>query len=1334
MPAPTPDALFQQATHAFMAGQRTEAQSLLKQALRLNPTHADSWALIALLTDNPTHRRDALQRALKSDPAHPDARQMLRELDGEAALPALPETPVAPPPPRPEPASLSLDDLLDEAPPTAVAPKAPPAPPAPVAEVVPPPLASAPPVESALPAPTPPPGAFLSLASLVGEEALHPAGEPPAPEPPPPSPPAPQPVLKLKPKTAPVKQPPPAWVMEVQGMLPALLGVVFLLLVLWSGFTWWNGLNRQRVSNLPSGLTVQVPVPLVKPEWLTEAEALRWSNQLAQAESALRDAATRPEDEALAQAALSLLLTDQVGRANDAVQAAQRATEIAPNPVQQGYAAYALIMALEAQRAPADGARLRALADEATRAAPRNPYTEIARARAATANADWSQAMTAARSAVHSASEAEQPEAWVALARAAWEQGDLVVAEEAYGKALAVRDYGPWQIERAILLARQRRFDEASTILGHGRSLVPDLPNVAIAEAELALARQDAAAAQTASERLATLLPERGYADFWRGALAEQQSQWTEAIDAYRLAARDPDLELLARAQVAQVYSASGECQRGQEEAEALREIASVAPEVLLALGEAYLCRGRYDDALALMRRGIQRDPANPALYHLAARAADLDGQIEVAIDYFVLALQYAPSLTGIHPSISDLYLFSGEELGGLRARFHAEIALEFDPTNPAAHTAMGRLLYSARRPAQAVAEFEQVLATGQATILSKVELAQALLAAGDTTRAVSILEPMALGDEKAPAVLYNLARGYRNQGRYAEALDALREYVAFVGEENLSYGTFFFASALADPAGYPISRSAVSGSLQLFLDEYLAEQDARATIMTREGGEWLAVLVPISGVVSDEEQLGTAGLVMAVSALSFSRVTPALNGGVRVQIENPDGTLRFAASVPADIAREYSDGILGESQLIATMRYERDSASDQTMDAARAERIGLDLSEHRHLPLLTDVPFNTIGRDDLATRFASDSSDARTQAAMRSAEALYRLLGLIGPDESLAQIQGEASVARVAGFYEPEEGAFYLVTDEGGGDQVQDEITVAHEYQHALQDQHWGLERFREAADSDQQRAFQALAEGEATYTSYSYAYGKIPLFDLLGAFSASAQVDEEKLERSPRHVRSTILFPYETGYAFVSAMVEDESGKPDWEKVDALFENPPRSTEQVLHPEKYKSGEQPKPVALPDLAPLGEGWSIEEEDVLGELSLNLLIEPFTGHAIASRAADGWGGDRYALLAGPDGQRAMVMRLVWDRPEEADEFWGLWPLYLRHRASFRRLIDDPLAAVYTRTRWWQGPDQVLFVQREDATTVTIAIGSSREFLQPLADSLPGAAWERSQP
>src|SRR5205085_6086849 len=74
-----------------------------------------------------------------------------------------------------------------------------------------------------------------------------------------------------------------------------------------------------------------------------------------------------------------------------------------------------------------------------------------------------------------------------------------------------------------------------------------------------------------------------------------------------------------------------------------------------------------------------------------------------------------------------------------------------------------------------------------------------------------------------------------------------------------------------------------------------------------------------------------------------------------------------------------------------------------------------------------------------------------------------------------------------------------------------------------------------------------------------------------------------------------SATYFPYEEGVAFAALLYQNGG----WDAVDAAFKNPPRSTEQVLHPDRYIGGDAPKPIALPALQL--NGWHRITEDTLG-------------------------------------------------------------------------------------------------------------------------------------
>ena len=93
-------------------------------------------------------------------------------------------------------------------------------------------------------------------------------------------------------------------------------------------------------------------------------------------------------------------------------------------------------------------------------------------------------------------------------------------------------------------------------------------------------------------------------------------------------------------------------------------------------------------------------------------------------------------------------------------------------------------------------------------------------------------------------------------------------------------------------------------------------------------------------------------------------------------------------------------------------------------------------------------------------------------------------------------------------------------------------------------------------------------------------------------------------------------------------------------WPAVNAAYLDPPVSTEQVLHPEKYigTPRDVPRDVRVPDLGEdLGEGWRLVAQDVLGELILGAHLDrylPDTQEALV--AAAGWDGDRAMWLEVP--------------------------------------------------------------------------------------------------
>ncbi len=291
--------------------------------------------------------------------------------------------------------------------------------------------------------------------------------------------------------------------------------------------------------------------------------------------------------------------------------------------------------------------------------------------------------------------------------------------------------------------------------------------------------------------------------------------------------------------------------------------------------------------------------------------------------------------------------------------------------------------------------------------------------------------------------------------------------------------------------------------------------------------------------------------------------------------------------------------------------------------------------------------------KQNIEASFRRDNPAAQIAASER----LLKGLGLVPADSSLEQLYVEMFGSQVAGYYDPDTRRLYVVS-RGGGLGPLEEIVYAHEYTHSLQDQHFGLEGLGVDAigQGDRSLARLSLVEGDATLVMTYWAQQALTPAQLLELAGQSADPESMKLlESLPKILSETLLFPYTQGLQFVLGL--QSSG--GWSAVDAAFGNPPDSTEQVLHPEKYAGHEPPIAVALPSdvAARLGTGWSVGTEDTLGELQLRVWLGEAVTVAAATTAAAGWGGDRVALYEGPDGAWAIALRTAWDSEADLEQF-----------------------------------------------------------------------------
>jgi hypothetical protein len=291
---------------------------------------------------------------------------------------------------------------------------------------------------------------------------------------------------------------------------------------------------------------------------------------------------------------------------------------------------------------------------------------------------------------------------------------------------------------------------------------------------------------------------------------------------------------------------------------------------------------------------------------------------------------------------------------------------------------------------------------------------------------------------------------------------------------------------------------------------------------------------------------------------------------------------------------------------------------------------------------------------------------DRHTSAAdRRSATQVLELLRLVKPGTDLRAVEGDVAGEQVAGFYDTRRKRLAIVAGAGAADDVTSEITLAHELDHALDDQRLGLRDLGSAGTDDYVSAYTALVEGVATSVMDQYARRYIDPGRALGSAFATAGPALASTKNIPPYLLASILFSYTSGEKFVNELRRVGHG---WKLVNyALRKRPPRSTEQVIHPEKYFVDERPVPVAVSGVRRLlPSGWKQTASGTVGEFDTDQILKLGVPDAVAGDAAAGWGGGSYVLWSGAGAkQNALVVAWAWDTPQDATQFAGALRTYV---------------------------------------------------------------------
>ena len=299
-------------------------------------------------------------------------------------------------------------------------------------------------------------------------------------------------------------------------------------------------------------------------------------------------------------------------------------------------------------------------------------------------------------------------------------------------------------------------------------------------------------------------------------------------------------------------------------------------------------------------------------------------------------------------------------------------------------------------------------------------------------------------------------------------------------------------------------------------------------------------------------------------------------------------------------------------------------------------------VAAERGVDFVTPVQVELEGEGAFQDRLLEDFDEDADE--LRSTEVFLEGLGLVEPGTDLVESMRSLLGVGVVGFYDPE-------TDElvvrGAALTPYVRTTIAHELVHALDDQHLDLDRPEyDEADDEIGFGFSAVVEGNARRIEEAYRASMSDEEQELATEEELSLGGTADLGDVPVVLVDLIGAPYALGERLVGGLA-DEGGE---EAVNAAFGDPPRTSEQVLDPERYATREPAVEVPHPTVP--GE---VVEEGVLGELLVLLVLADEVDIDVARTAATGWGGDWG--VAWRDGERSCVTaNLVGDDASETTE------------------------------------------------------------------------------
>src|SRR5215469_4131785 len=423
-----------------------------------------------------------------------------------------------------------------------------------------------------------------------------------------------------------------------------------------------------------------------------------------------------------------------------------------------------------------------------------------------------------------------------------------------------------------------------------------------------------------------------------------------------------------------------------------------------------------------------------------------------------------------------------------------------------------------------------------------------------------------------------------------------------------------------------------------------------------------------------------------ATIARSLAILCLGLSLAVWAQAQEP-GSSKGSASSPEEHGQEKPEAKSGG---------EAQKPTESKITPEQAEQLFRDVdtildfaSKDTSLPKKRDVKRRLASRDEVVSYLKKNMAEDKDVQRLRRTELVLKKFGLLPKDFDLQTFLVSLLEEQVAGYYDAKTKTVNLL------DWVIPDLqrpVLAHELTHALQDQSFGLDKWLKRGEEDldtkrtlkpedftkdeDSEARQAVVEGQAMVVLLDYMLAPMhrtvadspEVVETLNADMAAGTPDSVQYKNAPVFLKESLTFPYRYGMEFEAEVLRAQ-GK---EKAFAdPFQNPPRTSREIMQPKTYLSGEHLAPLALPDFKKIFRDYERFDVGAIGEFDVNVLAEQYAGQEAAKRIYPNWrGGWYYSVHTKNDsaGTLGLVFVSKWASPRWAEEFAAIYARGVQQR------------------------------------------------------------------